>query len=240
MEDFFKKFMSQQNADRQEEFTHQKFDEAPLAHPKFDSQPDEDDTFLTKTNIEGFPKAKKPSLFGNSESDIRPPKMAVPLAYTQDQPKSDEEDSEENEEEDRGPMTTAEVQEDKKIQKLKQLLSKNKEMTVILQKERTLRLKAEAKIGEIEKLQEFEQLQVNRRPKTATEGEQWKSKYVTIEKKLQDERLKTTRLKKDLDKSIRIIHKEVGEFSTLDELLEKENWKGRAEQIKNLKNKVED
>jgi hypothetical protein len=174
MEDFFKKFMSQQNSDRHEEFTHQKFDEAPLAHHKFDSQPDEDDTFLTKTNIEGFPKAKKPSLFGNSEPDIRPPKMAVPLAYTQDQPKSDEEDSEENEEEDRGPMTTAEVQEDKKIQKLKQLLSKNKEMTVILQKERTLRLKAEAKIGEIEKLQEFEQLQVNRRPKTATEGEQWK------------------------------------------------------------------
>ena len=168
--------------------------------------------------------------------------MTVPLAYTDDvgQVKTDTEDLESDEEEDSAPMTTAEVQEDKKIQKLKQLLGKNKEMTVILQKERTLRLKAEAKIGEIERVQEMELLQANRRPKTATEGEQWKSKYVTIEKKLQDERLKTTRLKKDLDKSIRIIHKEVGEFSTLDELLEKENWKGRAEQIKNLKNKVDD
>ena len=45
MEDFFKKFMSQQESDRQESFTHQKFDSSPSTHAKPDSQHYEDDTF---------------------------------------------------------------------------------------------------------------------------------------------------------------------------------------------------
>ena len=75
---------------------------------------------------------------------------------------------------------------------------------------------------------------------TVNDGDQLKTKYNTQEKKLQDERLKTIRLKDELNKATRIIKRECGEYSNLDELLENESWKGRAQQIEILKSKVKD
>jgi hypothetical protein len=61
-----------------------------------------------------------------------------------------------------------------------------------------------------------------------------------VEKKLGEERLKCFRLKNELNKSVRIIQREVGEFGTLDEILENESWRGRAQQIAVLKSKMKD
>lgn len=124
--------------------------------------------------------------------------------------------------------------------KFKQLLMKNKQLLVMLEKERTGRAKLEREIREYQAvLNSKQEEEVN--PKTSPDQQDWKAKSVKFEKKLQEERLKLVQLKNDLDKAVRIIKKEVGEFDSFDRLLSADNsWKGRAQEIEILKSKLKD
>ena len=64
--------------------------------------------------------------------------------------------------------------------------------------------------------------------------------FLRIEKKLAEERSKNFSMKNDLEKALKIIKKEVGEFESLDKLANNESWKGRAQEIEILKGKIRD
>lgn len=79
---------------------------------------------------------------------------------------------------------------------------------------------------ELAKIKEETELQLNamegKVPKNAKkDGEDidWKKKYNTLEKTLQEERVKTTTLKNDLNKALRIISREIGENFDIDQVL---------------------
>lgn len=128
-----------------------------------------------------------------------------------------------------------------KDKKYKQTLMKNKQLLVMLEKERTARVKLERE------LREFQTVLNNKtdedsqpRPGATDEAADWKAKSAKFEKKLQEERLKNVQLKNDLDKALRVLKKEVGDFDSLDKLLASDSWKGRAQEIEILKGKLKD
>lgn len=124
--------------------------------------------------------------------------------------------------------------------KFKQLLMKNKQLLVMLEKERTARMKLEKEVREYQTVLNSKPEEENQ-SKTNGEEQDWKNKAAKFEKKLQEERIKGVQLKNDLEKAVRIIRKEVGEFESLDKLVSAENaWKGRAQEIELLKAKLKD
>lgn len=124
--------------------------------------------------------------------------------------------------------------------KFKQLLMKNKQLLVMLEKERTSRAKLEKDVKEYESVLNSKQDE-DQSSKLSPDQPDWKSKSMKFEKKLQEERMKAIQLKNDLEKAVRIIKKEIGEFDSLDRLLSSDNaWKGRAQEIEILKSKLKD
>jgi hypothetical protein len=124
--------------------------------------------------------------------------------------------------------------------KFKQLLMKNKQLLVMLEKERTARAKLEKEVREFESVLNSKQ-EEDQTPKSSPDQPDWRSKSVKFEKKLQEERMKSIQLKNDLDKAVRVIKKEVGDFESLDRLLSSDNaWKGRAQEIEILRSKLKD
>jgi hypothetical protein len=107
--------------------------------------------------------------------------------------------------------------------RLKGMMLRNKEMNVVLEKERTLKIKAESRLREM-----------------GSDAGQWKGKFGQLERKLGEEKVKNGKYQSDLNKSVRIIGREAGEFSSFDELLEGEGWRARAQEIGLLQNKVKD
>lgn len=141
-------------------------------------------------------------------------------------------------EDDQGPLEDERAE--LRDKKLKQLLMKNKQLLVMLEKERTNRMKLEKEIKEYQNVINTKPEEDNG-PKLTSEEQDWKSKSSKFEKKLQEERVRTIQLKNDLEKAIRVIKKEVGEFDSLDRLASIENgWKGRAQEIELLKAKLKD
>ena len=124
--------------------------------------------------------------------------------------------------------------------KFKQLLMKNKQLLVMLEKERTSRMKLEKEVREYQSVLNAKP-EEEATPKGNGEEQDLKLKCAKFEKKLQEERIKTVQLKNDLEKAVRVIKKEVGEFESLDKLVSTDNgWKGRAQEIELLKAKLKD
>ncbi len=128
-----------------------------------------------------------------------------------------------------------------KDKKYKQSLMKNKQLLVMLEKERTSRVKLEKEVKEYQAVlnnkTDEDSLAKAGNPDEAAD---WKAKSFKFEKKLQEERLKNVQLKNDLDKALRVLKKEVGEFDSLDKLLSSDSWKGRAQEIELLRGKLKD
>lgn len=129
-----------------------------------------------------------------------------------------------------------------KDKKLRDAFLKNRELQVLIEKERTEKMKLEGQLSDIQKqLVETQTTRSETQTERTDEQKDWKGKYLKMEKKLQEERLKATLLKNDLNKATRILQREVGEFKSLDELAVDDNaWKGRAQQIEILRGKVKD
>ncbi len=77
---------------------------------------------------------------------------------------------------------------------------------------------------ELVRIKEETELQLNamegKVPKNASTNQEvdWKKKYSVLEKTLQEERVKTTTLKNDLNKALRIISREIGENFDIDQV----------------------
>lgn len=129
--------------------------------------------------------------------------------------------------------------------KYKQALMKNKQLLVMLEKERTARMKCEREIKEFQQVLNAktpEDAASTAATKDANPGseQELKLKCAKFEKKLAEERSKNFAIKNDLEKALKIIKKEIGEFDSLDKLANTETWKGRAQEIEILKGKLRD
>jgi hypothetical protein len=116
---------------------------------------------------------------------------------------------------------------------------KNKEMNVVLEKERTMRMKAESRLGG-KGGKGGGGGGGGERPGSGVDAGVWKGKFGQLEKKLGEEKVKNGKYLGDLGKAVRVIEREAGEFGSLDELLEGEGWRGRAQEILILQGKVKD
>jgi len=185
------------------------------------------------TSPEIKPAQKPPTAF---EEPAPPPRSAAVLSQKEkDEMMWDTKFLVENAE-DPEEMEKAEVRD----KKYKQALMKNKQLLVMLEKERTMRIKHEKDLKEYQAVLNTKQVEEST-PKPAGDEADWKAKSQKYEKKLNEERLKAGLMKSDLEKALRIIKREVGEFENLDKLASNENgWKGRAQEIEVLKAKLKD
>eukprot|EP01017_Pseudomicrothorax_dubius_P033912 TRINITY_DN4594_c0_g1_i8.p1 TRINITY_DN4594_c0_g1~~TRINITY_DN4594_c0_g1_i8.p1 ORF type:complete len:266 (+),score=77.47 TRINITY_DN4594_c0_g1_i8:217-1014(+) len=168
------------------------------------------------------------------EMSRRPPESQSKLSAIQQEIVTNKRKSEKEEIE----ATIATRDETAKDKKLRELVQKNKELTVMLGNERGKRAALETQLKAVE-----EQPKTKGTPVTddrkSTAGEDFKAKYNQSEKKLQELRIANTSLKSELNKAMRVIAREVGEDINLDKVLSEENsWKGRAQQIEILKGKL--
>lgn len=130
------------------------------------------------------------------------------------------------------------------MKRLKDAFSKNRELSVLLERERTKNMQLESKVDNLE--QKAIEIATSRPISSKSRTVNWKSKYSKLEEKLQEERLKATILKNELNKAKRILSEEIGDFKTLDDLLNDKNGRTRRAQqteimrgqIKDLRSKV--
>lgn len=109
-----------------------------------------------------------------------------------------------------------------KDRKIKELTQKNKALNVAFEREKSLRMKCEKELGAILKETEsnLEKLEGKAPAKKKEEGslEDWKSKYAAADKKIQELRFEKQNLKNELNKTMRVIAREIGENFNIDEV----------------------
>jgi hypothetical protein len=120
---------------------------------------------------------------------------------------------------------------------------KNKNLGMMLQKERVSRIELETQKIALEK--QIDELKIKLKMAVEPESEdkrqmmEYKLKVQHLEEKVSILNLKLTTNENELAKCVKIIKSEVGYFQSLDEVLRAENnWKGRAQKIEILKAKV--
>lgn len=120
---------------------------------------------------------------------------------------------------------------------------KNKNLGLMLQKERVTRIEIETQKVALDK--QIEELKIKLKMASEPESDdkrqlmEYKLKAQHLEEKLSILNLKLTTNENELAKCIKIIKSEVGDFQSLDEIIRAENnWKGRAQKIEILKAKV--
>jgi chromosome segregation ATPase len=127
-----------------------------------------------------------------------------------------------------------------KDKKLMDLAKKNRALLVALESEKNRAARA---MEEVLKLKEEKNKQVRKKGWKQDAGPKevdWKEKYTELDKKYQELKLKSHTLKGELSKATRIIAREVGEYESLDKVLQSESWRGRAQQIESYKQKIGD
>jgi hypothetical protein len=79
-----------------------------------------------------------------------------------------------------------------------------------------------------------------KRQKVVIQEEDFKQKFVALEKNYQELKLKHHTTKEDLKRAEKVIRQEVGEYESLAKLIANEGWRGRAQTIDSLRGKVRD
>ena len=110
-----------------------------------------------------------------------------------------------------------------KDKKIKELTQKNKALNVAFEREKALRVKSEKELERILKetegnLEKIEGKSIGKPKKEEGSLEDWKSKYLQADKKVQELRFEKQSLKNEINKAMRVINREIGENINLDEV----------------------
>lgn len=110
-----------------------------------------------------------------------------------------------------------------KDRKIKELTQKNKALNVAFEREKALRVKSEKELERILKetegnLEKIEGKSIGKPKKEEGSLEDWKSKYLQADKKVQELRFEKQSLKNEVNKAMRVINREIGENVNLDEV----------------------
>lgn len=106
-----------------------------------------------------------------------------------------------------------------KDRKLKELLQKNKALTVAFEREKALRVKSEKEFQLVLKETEGNLEKIEGKPiKSKGEIEDYKGKYLQADKKVQELRFEKQSIKNELNKAMRVLTREIGENFNLDEV----------------------
>ncbi|KAK3286393.1 hypothetical protein CYMTET_6053 [Cymbomonas tetramitiformis] len=153
------------------------------------------------------------------------------------------------------------IRDDVKGSKLTELAKKNRQVTLALEREKAKTAKLSSELAQANAQQKLgkqmpppdadpESIQGICRQmveEAADEAEEargqmtvWKEKYTAVASRMEKESSKQVQLKADLDKMKRVLKAELGEDVPLERALEGGEWRGRAQQISLLKEKVKD
>ncbi|CAG9315666.1 unnamed protein product [Blepharisma stoltei] len=131
---------------------------------------------------------------------------------------------------------------DYRDKKLMELAKKNRTLQVALESEKNRAARAMEEVNKLReqllKTQTTKGWKHDAPPQPPEEN--FKQKYLALDKQYQEIKQKYHNTKDELKKAIRIIEREVGEFESLDQLSKSETWRGRAQQIDTLKSKLND
>jgi len=130
---------------------------------------------------------------------------------------------------------------DPKGKKLLELARKNRALQVALESEKN---RSAAAMAEVIRLQETLNLAENskawKRQKVVVQEEDYKQRFISLEKNYQELKLKHHTTKEELKRAEKVVRQEVGEYESLAKLIANEGWRGRAQTIDSLRGKVRD
>ena len=128
--------------------------------------------------------------------------------------------------------------------RIREAASKNKNMGLLLQKERAARIDLEKTNNGLER--QIEELKLRIKLSIEPENDEkrtlaeQKAKIYSLEERISVLNLKLNVAEIDIAKCMKIIKSEVGDFQNLDELRKSDTgWKGRAQTIEILKSKIQ-
>ena len=130
---------------------------------------------------------------------------------------------------------------DAKGKKVLELARKNRALQVSLESEKTRSAKAMSEVIRLqEEINQITQSKGWKHAKITSSRNDFRQKFLSLEKTYQALKLKHHSVKEDLKKALKVIQMEVGEYESLSKLATNEGWRGRNQTIEHLRSKVKD